>query len=123
MMKQQPSQPSTHRPVLSYEARDAKRRFGREMTWQVMLWFVCWVAIFIGVGVGFRSWLNVHKNISLLMAVGSIVIFCVPVIFISRRLHQRYGFICRTCGCHSFLSESGQCVRCETVTIRRHKRQ
>jgi hypothetical protein len=53
--------------------------------------------------------------VSVLMLTAGIIIFLVPVLIVSRRLHERHGLLCRTCGPRGFVSESGQCPRCKSV--------
>ena len=94
---------------------NAKRSFKRQISWLVMLWFVLWLVAFFAIGGGFRYWFHQHETISVLFLVCAIVIFLVPVFFISRRLQERHGLVCQTCGHRGFLSESGQCLRCQSV--------
>lgn len=97
------------------EFTNAKRSFKRQISWLVMLWFVLWLVTFFGIGAGFRYWFHEHETVSVLVLAAAVLIFILPVIFISRRLHERHGLVCRTCGHRGFLSESGQCIRCQSV--------
>lgn len=94
---------------------NAKCRFKRQISWLVMLWFALWLVVFVGIGAGFRYWFHDHQTISALFMAAGVILFIVPVVFISRRLQERLGLVCRNCGHRGFLSESGQCVRCQSV--------
>ena len=94
---------------------NAKRSFKRQISWLVTLWFVLWLIAFFSIGAGFRYWFHEHATVSALVLAAAVLIFIVPVAFISRRLHERHGLVCRSCGHRGFLSDSGQCVRCQSV--------
>src|SRR5713101_5599240 len=101
------------------EFSNAKRSFQRQISWAVMAYFVLWLGVFFAVGVAFKYWFHTHVMISNLVLVAAVVIFLVPVFLISKRLRERHGLVCRSCGLWLFsdpaVSSTGRCSRCQTV--------
>ena len=100
---------------------NAKRSFKREIIWSVVAWFILWLVVFFAVGAGFRYWFHTHEMVSGLVLVAAVVIFLVLVFMISKRLRERHGLVCRSCGQWLFsdpsVSGTGRCSKCQSVTM------
>jgi hypothetical protein len=92
----------------------AKRSFNRQISWLVMLWFVLWLVTFFAIGAGFRYWFHEHETISTLVLAAGVLIFIVPVFFISRFLHRKHKLVCPSCGGWLLIETAGRCSKCQS---------
>lgn len=105
-------------PMTQAEFINARRACKRQISWLAMVWFLVWLVPFFALGTGLRSWFHEHEVASVLTLVAGIIIFLAPVLIVSRRLHERHGLLCRTCGPTGFVSDSGRCPRCKSLIYR-----
>jgi hypothetical protein len=96
---------------------EARRRFGRRITWIIGPFAVVWLTVWTGIGIEWREWFGRHDNILLLMCGVMIAGFLAPAIVVSRRLSDRYGLVCRKCGNRFWISDEGYCRRCSAVVF------
>ena len=96
------------------EYTHAYRGFERQLTWRVVLFMVPWLAIFLGVGIGFRDWFRHRDAMSLLFMGAMIALLLVSMYFITLRLRERWGLICPRCGLRAPQLWVGLCLKCRS---------